>query len=648
MQTLLYRPQPGNASSVELALKARGHVVALYHEAAAARAAYAAERHPLVVLAGPVADNLDLCRSLRAQPDSDATTIVALLDEASADLLNALLEAGADDYVLVSLATARIEARLAFIERNANMRSRRALADAELAARARQQAIVATLGQRALAGDSLDDLMNFAVVAVAGALAVTHCKVLEKVNESRFVLRAAIGWPEGLVGHATVGTHTASQAGYTLHVNSPVTVRDLGRETRFRGAPLLRDYGIVSGISVVIGGDPEPYGILSAHATRPRTFHDQDVNFLQGVANVLAEALDRRRTDDALRESEARTRAILEATVDAIITADARGDVLSFNKSAEQIFGYEAAEVIGNNLRMLMPPPYRDEHDDYIRSYHETGRRKIIGIGREVTGRRKDGSVFPMDLAVSEVRLGDRTIFTGIIRDITERRRLEQEILHVTDEERRRIGQDLHDGLGQMLTGIGLISQNLARKLRADDLPQAADVAEITDLIREADQFARSLAKGLVPVELEANGLTAALQHLATNAERLFGIGCQYDEVGMVPLHDINTAIHLYRIAQEAVSNAAKHGKAAHVRVSLALGDEQVRLHVQDDGVGFPDELPNDRGMGVRIMQYRARIIGGTLEIWRDPAGGTAVTATVPRTAIRAAVPYPSHKIPQV
>lgn len=640
MRTLFFWQDDIEQACIEQALKARRHDVQVCSDVEAAWQAYTAKRHPLVVLMYGGEAALDLCRRIRSCETGDATTVVAVLKEAATEPLQTVLDAGVDDYLLVTLSPERLNARLAFVERNAHVKTRRVLAEAELAGRARQQAVVAELGQRALAGEELPALMDFAVKAVAEALGVTHTKVLEKVDAHTFLMRAGHGWKEGTVGRATVGTHAASQAGYTLLATAPVVVEDLAREERFKGAALLHDHGIVSGLSVVIGGEREPYGVLSAHTTEPRSFKDHDINFLQSVANVLADTIDRRQNEDALRESEARVRAILETTVDAIITSDAAGIIQSFNSAAEQIFGYRASEVIGRNLKILMPSPYREEHDGYIRSYHETGRRKIIGIGREVTGQRKDGSTFPMDLAVSEVRLEDRVLFTGIIRDITERRRLEQEILQISDEERRRIGQDLHDGLGQMLTGIGLISQNLARKLKANGMPGADDVSEITDLIREADQFARTPAKGLVPVELEANGLSAALQHLTANAERLFGISCAFEEVGSVPIDETAAAVHLYRIAQEAVSNAVKHGKASHVKVSLAQGDEQVRLYVQDDGIGFPDALPKSRGMGVRIMQYRARIIGATLEIWRDPAGGTVVTCTLPRknrSSVRAA-----------
>ena len=351
---------------------------------------------------------------------------------------------------------------------------------------------------------------------------------------------------------------------------------------------------------------------------------------------VLAGAVERIRTEKALRESEARVRAILETTVDGIITIDARGHILSFNEAAEDIFGYDEAEVLGENVKVLMPSPYHEEHDSYIRSYHETGRRQIIGIGREVTGQRKDGSTFPMDLAVSEVQVGDRTLFTGIVRDITERRRLEKEIMSVTEQERRRIGQDLHDGLGQMLTGIGLLSQNLTRKLEKENAPGAEEAAEITSLMKDADQYARDLARGLTPVDLDASGLSTALQRLVDNAKRLFEVDCIYEEVGSAQVHNGTAATHMYRIAQEAVSNAVRHGNAQRIKISLASGPEQIRLRVHDNGTGFAEDAENGDGMGVRIMNYRARIIGGRLEINSNLGDGTTVTCTLPRTASQA------------
>jgi len=367
---------------------------------------------------------------------------------------------------------------------------------------------------------------------------------------------------------------------------------------------------------------------------------------LAGLWTAVAVVLRYKQVRQAQRESEAKAQAILETTVDGIITIDADGIVESFNQAAEDIFGYDAEEVIGENVKMLMPSPYREEHDEYLRSYHETGRKRIIGIGREVRGRRKDGSTFPMDLAVSEVELGDRLLFTGIVRDISERRRLEKRILDISEEERRRIGQDLHDGLGQMLTGIGLLSQDLARQLEAEGHERADDMAEITDHIKEADQYARDLSHGLIPVDVEANGLTEALRRLAQNAERLFNVACSFREIDTVLVHNNMVATHLYRIAQEAVSNAVRHGDADDIKIILAAGDEQIRLQVRDDGVGFDPDASDDSGMGVHIMNYRARIIGGTLEISSKLGDGTVVTCTVSETADVAEADAPPSPVP--
>ena len=333
--------------------------------------------------------------------------------------------------------------------------------------------------------------------------------------------------------------------------------------------------------------------------------------------------------------------AIFESTVDAVITIDAEGWIERFNPAAERTFGYARDEVVGQRIDMLMPEPYHSEHEGYIRAYHETGRRRIIGIGREVVGRRKSGETFPMDLAVNDVRLPDgRQIFVGLVRDISERRELERVVLRTAEDERRRIGQDLHDGLGQMLTGTGLRARRLAKRLRAEDSAEAPLADELVTLLDEADVTARAIARGLVPVDVEAGGLADALERLAEHAGRLLGLDCRVERTGSDPTLPATTATHLYRIAQEAVSNAARHGRARHVVVALAGGDRQTRLRVEDDGVGIeaaqaggtpdaPVRPHDDRGMGVRIMHYRARVAGGELDVRPGPDGGTVVTCTI-------------------
>jgi two-component system CheB/CheR fusion protein len=323
------------------------------------------------------------------------------------------------------------------------------------------------------------------------------------------------------------------------------------------------------------------------------------------------------------------SRAVLDTTVDAVVIADAEGAIIAFNRAAERIFGYDESEAIGSNVRILMPQPYRQEHDSYIRNYLETGQAKIIGIGREVVGRRKSGDEFPIDLAISEVQLDGQRVFTAIIRDISERRALEQEILKVSELEQRRIGQDLHDGLGQMLTGIGLMAQALSRRLNNIDEKSAEDAREIASLIREADQQARGLARGLVPVDVEEKGLATALSRLAKSAENMFGVSFDIEISESIPIYDTSKATHLFRIAQEAVSNAVRHGKAKHIGISLVSGGGYLRLRISDDGQGIGEPATKDSGMGINIMRYRARIIGGSLDLRSVRGKGVTVLCTI-------------------
>jgi two-component system, LuxR family, sensor kinase FixL len=353
--------------------------------------------------------------------------------------------------------------------------------------------------------------------------------------------------------------------------------------------------------------------LKSSHATRTRT--------------------QRKQAESALGDSAERLRAILETAVEGIITIDERGIIESVNASAETIFGYKAREVIGKNISILMPSPHRQQHDTYLSNYRHTGHAKIIGIGREVSGRRKDGSVFPMDLSVSEVRLANRRLFTGFIRDITERKRLEKEILEVSDREQRRIGYDLHDGLCQHLAAIELKSQVLEQKLGKRSKAAATRLGEIAKDVRDAIGHTRSLARGLSPVTLESEGLASALQELAVNTENIFNVSCRFEFEEPVQVHDHAVATNLFRIAQEAVSNAIKHGKAKRISINLESPRGQITLRVSDNGAGFPAKSPHQKGMGLRIMQSRAGMIGGTLAIESSDAGGVMVTCAAPNRA---------------
>ena len=222
-------------------------------------------------------------------------------------------------------------------------------------------------------------------------------------------------------------------------------------------------------------------------------------------------------------------------------------------------------------------------------------------------------------------------MFAGFVRDITERKRLEKEILEISEREQRRIGQDLHDGLCQHLAGIEMLSQVLAHKLEPRSKAAAARAPEIARAVREAISQTRLLARGLSPVTLESEGLMSALAELALNTGKLFRIRCVFDCPEVVKFNDHAAATHLFRIAQEAVSNAIKHGKAKNISVQLREAADDISVRVSDDGIGFPENFSGGTGMGLRIMQARIGMVGGTLRVEQNPDGGVTVSCHAPK-----------------
>ena len=335
---------------------------------------------------------------------------------------------------------------------------------------------------------------------------------------------------------------------------------------------------------------------------------------------------------EALKETEDRARGVLETAVNAIITINERGVIETVNPATERIFGYTAEEMIGQPVNMLMPNPYRDQHDGYIARYLETGERKIIGIGRETVARRKDGSIFPVDLSVGEVRLASGRIFTGIIRDITDRKFLEQKILDISEEEQQRIGQDIHDDLCQQLAAIGCLSQVVQQKLRNSDSEEARSMEQIVRLLSQANARAREMSRGLVPVVLESEGLMSALSELASGTEKIFRVSCRFWCEEPVLVRDNKVATQLYRIAQEAIGNAIKHSHADRIEITLLAQNAKFILRIRDNGIGIPDHSPGrGTGLGLLTMTHRARMLGGQLNVGPDEFGGTQVECIVPQ-----------------
>ncbi|MBX3011676.1 MAG: PAS domain S-box protein [Caldilineaceae bacterium] len=307
----------------------------------------------------------------------------------------------------------------------------------------RQQQSLAELSRQALTGGDLDTLLTAATHRVAEVLDMELCKVLElQPDGKRLLLKAGVGWQTGLVGHATVTAAATVQAGYTLHSHAPVVVRDLRTETRFRSPDMLNDHGVRSGISVAVplqgpgvtegatmAAETNPldaYGVLSVHSRQPRAFATYDVDYLQAVANLLAAAIARRRTEAAVRASEERFRSLIEHASDAIFIANLDGVYLDVNSSACHLLGYERHELIGKRIKELLVVAEQPKLDAAQTYLLETGETQVA----EWRLLRKDGTTVQVEVSAKVLPNG---IWQAIARDITERKQTERILRRYAD-----------------------------------------------------------------------------------------------------------------------------------------------------------------------------------------------------------------------
>jgi two-component system CheB/CheR fusion protein len=380
-----------------------------------------------------------------------------------------------------------------------------------------------------------------------------------------------------------------------------------------------------------------------------------------GVVIAFVDLTERKKSEAKQRETEAqhlaelldsaeRMQAIMRTAADAIVTIDLQGRIDSINRATETLFDYQRNELIGQPIALLIPSILVSHHDSEVTAHIEYELTRFLGNRREVLAKRKDGSTFSVDLALSRVdHLG---LYTAILRDITDRKQLQSQILEIATDEQSRIGQELHDGTQQELTGLSLYAGSVSDfldnarprhvrgsvdwTLKEKDYQRLKQtVASLTQGLVKASRHVQELSHGIMPVQIDAEGLRSALTELsaATNAQQQ--IHCHFAFSGSGVIANKLIATQLYRIAQESLTNAIKHGKATDIVISLSQQAEQIVLTVCDNGIGFDPHLtPRVRtaggGMGLRTMEYRASILGGELQVNRNKGPGTTVRCTVP------------------
>lgn len=349
---------------------------------------------------------------------------------------------------------------------------------------------------------------------------------------------------------------------------------------------------------------------------------------------IVEDATERRRSErDRLLLEQA-----IENTTAAFLITEQRLEepgprVTYVNPAFTRMTGYAKEDIVGQTPRILQGPKTDRGLLDRLRRQLDAEE----SFHGETINYRQDGVEYVLNWSIEPIRnaAGEVSHWVATQNDVTAQRELEQEVLEVSAREQERIARDLHDGLGQILTGVSFLAATVENRLRAEGSPHVEDLAQIKTYVLDAIEQARALAHGLHPVSSEADGLIKALAHFADTAEATYGVSCSFIYNRLVLVQDPNVASHLYRIAQEAVSNAVRHGKAEEIAISLTdlaaevdpraeAGD--VLLSIIDDGAGISDEaLNHGSGMGLHTMRNRARRIGGTLEVGSLPSGGTYV-----------------------
>jgi PAS domain S-box-containing protein len=360
-------------------------------------------------------------------------------------------------------------------------------------------------------------------------------------------------------------------------------------------------------------------GRYHSYATTARPLLDA-ANQPFGLVGVIQDVTARRESEQRLRRSEELLQATTANTADTLFLVDTRLQVRFINRPVN---GLRVEQIIGSPVEVLLPEAARAAVPAKLKHILETGETATYEFQALEEGRLHH-------YENRAVLVRDAGIGTGIsisMRDITERKRLEQEILDVSARERQSIGRDLHDGLGQELTGVALMLRGLATRIQSRCPEVVENVNEVVALVNQSIETARSLARGLLPVRTESGGLSFALKALATRGRDLYGLDVVFRQEVTADLRLSEAdASHLYRIAQEALTNAARHGRARRVCITLEASRDAFALRIGDDGVGFSRPAPASNGLGLKIMKYRAGMIGAHFEIGANAPHGTVIT----------------------
>jgi PAS domain S-box-containing protein len=378
-------------------------------------------------------------------------------------------------------------------------------------------------------------------------------------------------------------------------------------------------------VDIELGSSPEEARFFDARI-RP-------VNSQEGITGAVinvTEITDRRAATQ-LRETQAR---MFELLHEGVVVIDTANVIRMANAAFERMFGFEPGEAVNTPIDQLIVqgPGVHRIQPEQLMSGHGADRPSLVPA--EFKCRRRDASTFDAACVATLTHLDGATHRLAVFTDVTERRQLEREILEIAGREQLRIGSDLHDGLGQDLTGVALMLRSVVAQLRKEGSTARADVEDIISLVNGAIESTRAMARGLAPVGADRGGLIAGLQSMAVRGMERYGVRAHFNTSLKEPLSlDDGAATHLYRIAQEAFTNAIRHGRVTQVTIELATAEGTLTLSVQDNGRGFDERNASSNGLGLKLMRYRAQMLGGDVVISGGKTGGVIVRCTCPHRA---------------
>lgn len=457
--------------------------------------------------------------------------------------------------------------------------------------------------------------------------------------------------------------------GQTIEILVPERFRDVhtGHRAHYAAHPHARK----------MGAEDELFGRRKDGTEFPTEISLSPLKTERGmvIISAIRDITERKLAEERLRLSQRFALSTLEAMPACIAVLDENGVIISTNEAwqtfSEANVGSITANGLGTNYLAVCGSAVGEEHEEsarfadgirdvlngtlprfvmeypchlpseqrwflgYVTPFMGEGPRRVVVAHLDISPRKRAEKVIRRLNEELEMRVEERTaelrkVNETLRHEIEARLRLEAEILEISEREQQRIGQDLHDDLGQQLAGIWCLTQVVETVLKAEKSPHVASVTKITDLMKDALGLTRALARGLHPVALQSGGVIAALDELTTRTSSLFHVHCTCKCPKHLDLDNI-TATHLYRIAQEAVTNAVKHGKSPAIEIELSSNPHHTVLSVKDNGKGIPKLNPGHKGMGLRIMNYRADMIGGKLDLQSNGSdGGTIVTCTIP------------------